>query len=466
MARGYRLGTALVLALILAAGTSQPAAAKPASAAEAAAAKEMLKKGVGFRTVEGQGQVPAYAAYLASILKAAGYADGDIEIAPIGETATLVATLRGTTQAKPIVLLGHMDVVEAKPADWERDPFTAVEENGYIFGRGAEDNKYDVTMMVATMARLKKEGFKPKRDIVLALSGDEETAMKTTRALAQKFKHAELALNGDGGGGLLSATGKPLFYALQAGEKSYADFEVTITDAGGHSSAPTPTNPIYRLARALDRLAAYKFPNQANELTKASLTAASKQVGGQLGAAMARYAANPGDAAAAEVIASKSEYVGQIRTTCVATMVSGGHAQNALPQRATANINCRIFPGTSIDAIKTELSKVLADGSAKIAVLDDPTASDASPLRPDVVNAVTRAVQARYPGLPATPNMSAGATDSLHFRAQGVPSYGVASLFMRAEDGFAHGLNERVPSGTIADALGQWHSVLTELGSK
>ncbi|MCJ8156413.1 M20/M25/M40 family metallo-hydrolase [Sphingomonas sp. LaA6.9] len=466
MTKAYRTGTALVLGLALAAGASQPAHAKPASAVQATEAKDMLKKGVGFRTVEGQGQVPAYAAYLASVLKAAGYADSDIEITPMGETATLVATLKGATREKPIVLLGHMDVVEAKAADWTRDPFTAVEENGYVFGRGAEDNKYDVTMMVATMARLKKEGFKPKRDIVLALSGDEETSMLTTRALAQKFKGAGMALNGDGGGGLLDEAGKPLFYGLQAGEKSYADFEVAITDAGGHSSAPTPTNPIYRLSRALDRLAAYKFPNLANELTKASLTAASKQVGGELGAAMARYATNPADSAAAEIIASKPEYVGQIRTTCVATMVSGGHAQNALPQRATANINCRIFPGTSIDTIKAELAKVMADDSAKITVLDDPTASDASPLRPDVMNAVTRAVRARYPGIAVTPSMSAGATDSLHFRAQGVPSYGVASLFMRAEDGYAHGLNERVPVDTIGDALGQWHSVLTELGSK
>lgn len=466
MTKAYRTGTALVLGLALAAGAGQPAHAKPASAVQATEAKDMLKKGVGFRTVEGQGQVPAYAAYLASVLKAAGYADSDIEITPMGETATLVATLKGATREKPIVLLGHMDVVEAKAADWTRDPFTAVEENGYVFGRGAEDNKYDVTMMVATMARLKKEGFKPKRDIVLALSGDEETSMLTTRALAQKFKGAGMALNGDGGGGLLDEAGKPLFYGLQAGEKSYADFEVAITDAGGHSSAPTPTNPIYRLSRALDRLAAYKFPNLANELTKASLTAASKQVGGELGAAMARYATNPADSAAAEIIASKPEYVGQIRTTCVATMVSGGHAQNALPQRATANINCRIFPGTSIDTIKAELAKVMADDSAKITVLDDPTASDASPLRPDVMNAVTRAVRARYPGIAVTPSMSAGATDSLHFRAQGVPSYGVASLFMRAEDGYAHGLNERVPVDTIGDALGQWHSVLTELGSK
>lgn len=458
---GMKLGMALMLSV-----SAAPLMAKEAraTAADVAAAKEILKKSVSFRTVAGQGQVPAFAAYLASVLKAAGYADSDVEITPLGETAMLTATLRGTTRAKPIVLLGHMDVVAANPADWARDPFTAVEEGDYIFGRGAEDNKYDVTMMVATMARLKREGFRPKRDIILALSGDEETGMLTTRALAQKFKGAELALNGDGGGGILGPDHKPVLYSLQAGEKTYTDYQIEITDPGGHSSAPTSTNAIYRMAKVLDRLGAYRFPVQSNELTVASLKAASKQLGGELGEAMARYAADPTDAAAAETISAKPEYVGQIRTTCTATMVDAGHAPNALPQRATANVNCRIFPGVSIDTIKAKLAEIIADPSAKITVLGDPAFSDASPLRPDVMNAMTKAIRARYPKLEIAPGMSAGATDSLHFRALGVPSYGVSSLFMRPEDGFAHGLNERVPVATIGAALDQWHSVLTDIG--
>ncbi|WP_184015922.1 M20/M25/M40 family metallo-hydrolase [Sphingobium boeckii] len=454
---------AAVATLMLGSGS---AAFAKASAADVAAAKALLMKGVGFRTVEGQGQVPAYAAYIASVLKQAGYADTDIEITPMGETATLAATLKGTTRGKPIVLLGHMDVVEAKAADWTRDPFVAVEENGYVFGRGSEDNKYDVTLMIATMAKLKKEGFKPRRDIILVLSGDEETEMKTTAALAEKYKGAEFALNGDGGGGLLSEDGKPLFYGLQAGEKSYADYQIAFTDPGGHSSAPTTTNPVYRLAKALDRVGGYHFPNQINELTKASLTAASTQVGGEVGAAMARYARNPNDAAAADLIATRPEYVGQVRTTCVATMVNAGHAQNALPQSATANINCRIFPGVSVEAIQAKLTEVVADATAKVTVLGDPLASDASPLRKDVVAAVTKAVNARYPGLTITPSMSAGATDSLYFRALGVPSYGVSSLFARSEDSFAHGLNERVDIRTLGAALDQWESVLRDIGSQ
>ena len=422
-------------------------------------------KSVGFRTVAGQGQVPGYAAYLASILKEAGFAPGDIEIAPVGDTAALIARYRGSDpKLKPIVLLGHMDVVEAKAEDWERSPFTAVEENGYIFGRGSEDNKFDVAMMVATLARLKREGYKPRREIVLALSGAEETDWASTRYLAEQLKGAELVLNGDGGGGTLDSKNQPIVYGLQAGEKTYADFQIEVTDPGGHSSAPTGSNAIYRLAKALDRLGAYRFTPMANELTIASLRAASRQVGGELGAAMARFAANPKDMAAADLISSKPEYVGQIRTTCVATMVNGGHAANALPQRATANVNCRIFPGVSVDAVRQELTRVIADPQAKITLpnSDNPFA-DASPLRPDVMRAVTKAVKARYPKLEVTPSMSAGASDSLIFRAAGVPSYGVSGLFQRAEDSFAHGLNERVPVNQIAPALAHWRTLVTEL---
>lgn len=456
------IGGSVLAAAMACAATAQ---AKPPSAAQVEQAKDILKRSIGYRTVEGRGQTMAYAEYLASVLKAAGYADGDIAITPTDGTATLEATLKGTTDARPILLSVHMDVVEAKPADWERDPFTAVEENGYIYGRGAEDNKYDLAMLVATLARLRQEGFRPKRSIILAASGDEETAMKTTRALAKKLAGAEMVLNGDGGGGLLNADGKPIVYTLQAGEKTYVDFTVAFTDPGGHSSAPTPGNPIYRLSRALTRLGDHRFPNMINELTRASLTAASTQLGGDVGAAMARYVADPQDAAAADVIASRPEYVGQIRTTCVATMVDAGHAENALPQRASANVNCRIFPGVSIQAVRDELTRVIADGSAQISYDSDTTASDASPLRKDVMEAVTRAVRKRYPGLAVTPSMSAGATDSLHFRAAGIPSYGVSALFMRAEDGFAHGLNERVPVAGIPGALDQWHSVLIELAS-
>ena len=433
------------------------------AAADAGAAKDILMRSVAFRTVQGAGQVPKLAAYYADILKKAGFADADVVITPMGETATFAATIKGRDAAlKPLLMIGHMDVVEADPKDWTRDPFVPVEENGYIFGRGAEDNKYDVAMMVATLAQLKKEGWKPRRTVTLLLSGDEETDMATTRALAAQYQDAEMLLNGDGGGGLLSEEGKPVLYQLQAGEKTYADFEIGFSDAGGHSSAPTPGNPIYRLAKAIDRIAAFQFPLMRNELTKASLTLSADRIGGEVGEAMRRFA-ETGDPKAAEILSSRPEFVGQVRTTCIATMAQAGHALNALPQSAKVSVNCRIFPGVAIEDVKAQLTKVVNDPSATITTLGDPTGSDASPLREDVMQAVRDAVLARAPGIAIMPGMSAGATDSVHFRALGVPSYGVSSLFMRAEDGFAHGLNERVPVAGIRESLEQWDRVVRAL---
>lgn len=286
--------------------------------------------------------------------------------------------------------------------------------------------------------------------------------MVTTKALAARYKGLELLLNGDGGGGLLNDDGKPVLYQLQAGEKTYADFEIGFTDAGGHSSAPTAGNPIYRLAKAIDRIAAYQFPPMRNELTRASLALSADRIGGDVGAAMKAYA-DTGDAAAADLLSSRPEFVGQVRTTCVATMLGGGHALNALPQSARVSVNCRIFPGVAIDAVKAELGKVIADDGASVKTLGDPLASDASPLRADVMKAVKDAVTARAPGVTVMPGMSAGATDSLYFRALGVPSYGVSSLFMKAQDGFAHGLNERVPVAGIGASLAQWDAVVRAL---
>lgn len=454
--RNLSLPLALAAALVAAA----PVHAKPA---DPAAAKQILKDSIAIPTVKGRGKVPELAAYYAGVLKAAGYADSDIEITPMGETATLAVTLRGTTDKKPILLLGHMDVVEADPKDWTRDPFVPVEEDGYIFGRGSEDNKFDIAMMVAAMAQLKQEGFRPNRSIILLLTGDEETEMATTRALAAKYKNAEFALNGDGGGGLIGEDGKPQYYGLQAGEKTYADFTLEVTNAGGHSSRPAPVNAIVQLANALAKVGAYRFPAQINELTKVGLPIVADQVGGEIGAALKAFAADPADTKAIEAIRADPEYVGQIGTTCVPTLVKGGHAENALPQRATANINCRIFPGVAVEAVRAELERVIADPAVKVLPDADASASDASPLRPDVMAAVKKAVHARAPGLPIIPSMSAGATDSYHFRMNGVPSYGVAGLFSKASDSFAHGLNERVPVAAIAPALAHWDSLLRDL---
>ncbi|MDQ6646301.1 MAG: M20/M25/M40 family metallo-hydrolase [Pseudomonadota bacterium] len=425
----------------------------------------LLKHAISIRTVEGQQQVPILAAYLADKLKAGGFAAGDVEIIPVGETAALAARYRGTGKGKPILLSGHMDVVVAKREDWIRDPFTLIEENGYLYGRGVADMKTHVVVLVETLIRLKREGFKPSRDLILLLSGDEETTAASTRELVKRYHDAEFLLNADGiSGSLDTDTGKPTMYFLQAAEKTYADFQITVTAAGGHSSEPSADNAIYRLAHIIERVAAYQFPLQSNPITLASMRTFGAVTPGPMGAAMTRFAAHPDDAAAAAVISADPESVGQIRTTCVATMLNGGHALNALPQRASVDVNCRIFPGTSVDSVRTTLTGVIDDASATLTVLPPPpVTSPPSPLRADVIAAATDAVHERFPGVIVVPGMSAGASDSMYFRNAGVPSYGISGTFAKPNDTFMHGLNERLPASEVAADLAFWHHVLIQL---
>jgi len=426
---------------------------------------EILKKSIAFPTVAGRGQTPAYAAYVKSVLVTAGFKESEIEIREMAGTAWLTARYPGADPTKKaIVVSGHMDVVEARREDWARDPFVPVVEGGYVYGRGANDNKFDVSVVVATLANLRKQGWKPGRDIVLALSGDEETVMATTADLAQRLKGAEMVLNADGGGGSLDEAGKPIAYGIQGAEKTYADFTIGLTDPGGHSSRPTPTNAIYRLTRALDRLAAYRFPPMQNEITKAQWLAQASNTPGPDGEAMRKFAADPKDPAAIERLSANPSYNAGLRTTCVTTMISGGHAPNALPQKASATVNCRIFPGTSSESVRQTLVQVIAEPTATVTRVDDGSIdSPASPLRPDLMAAITKAVHAQHPGLPVVPSQAAGATDSMHFRAQGVPSYGVSGLFMKSGDGFSHGLNEKAPVGAIDGSLAHWDSILRDL---
>ncbi len=428
-------------------------------------ALELLKTGIGFRTVIPGDQVKPYAEYLKGVLVAHGYKPAEIRIEPVFGSSVLIARYPGSDPSKkPIVIIDHMDVVEAKPADWTRDPFKAVVENGYVYGRGAIDDKFDVSMVVTVLGKLRREGWTPGRDVILALSGDEETLQQTARVFAKEFKNAELVLNGDAGGGLLSEDGKPVLYGLQAAEKTYADFQIIVTNPGGHSSRPGKVNAIYEMGQDLARLSAYQFPAMQSDITMAGFKAEAAKASGALGDALRRYVANPKDEQAIAALSEDPDFVGQLRTTCVATMIDGGHATNALPQKVTANVNCRIFPGVPSEEVRKTIEKVIADPKARIERQNDGAIdAGASPLRPDVIAAVTKAVQARYPGLAVVPNMSAGATDSMFFRAVGVPAYGVGGAFMKASDDFAHGLNERVPVDTIDGTLFQWESILKDL---
>ncbi len=450
------------IALVL---LATPAGGEPdlTPAAQEERALDILTRSVNFRSVEGDAALGAYADYLAGLLIKGGFARGDVEVDRSGPAPTLVATYQGKTDAPPLLISGHLDVVAADPADWTRDPFSAVVEDGFVFGRGSYDNKFDVSMAVATLLRLKEEGFTPKRDVALVLSGDEETMMATTETLSKRFKGAFLALNTDGGGGTLREDGTPLAYNLQTAEKTYADYEITFTNPGGHSSRPSKENAIYRLARAIERIGAYDFPAQATDTTREFFRVTGAMTEGPLGKAMLRYAEKPTDKKAIAALRADPEYVGQLGTTCVATMLDGGHALNALPQRASVSVNCRIFPGVGPKEVEAQLLAVVDDEGATIRRLENTLAGPPSPMREDVSSAVRKAIERRYPGLPVIPQMSAGATDSLHFRLQGVDSYGVAGLFMKPSDDFSHGLNERAPVASIDGALDHWHVLITEL---
>ena len=456
----------LIAACIVLIAAWAPPARSDAAAQALPEMMDMLRHAIAAQTVEGKNQVPAFAQYLAGKLESAGFAQSDIEIIPVEHTAALVVHYRGSDKSlRPILLSAHMDVVAANPADWQRDPFKLIEENGYLYGRGVADMKTNMIALVETFMRFKREHCVPKRSMIMVFSGDEETDMASTRELAKRYHDAEFLLNADVGGGTLNAQGKPVVYEIQAAEKTYADFKLTVTSAGGHSSEPdVPKNAIYRLAKALDRIAAYQFPVQHSEITLASLKATGEHNTGPIAAAMRAFAANPNDAKAAATLSADPAYVGQIRTTCVATMLDGGHALNALPQRTDANINCRIFPGTHIASVQATLAKVIDDPSVKITVRQPPPVeSPASPLRKDVVDAVSAVVHQRYPGLDIVPGMSAGASDSMYFRNAGVPSYGVDPSFSKPNDTFAHGLNEKLLASNVPWALEFWDKLLTKL---
>jgi acetylornithine deacetylase/succinyl-diaminopimelate desuccinylase-like protein len=435
-----------------------------------AKARAIFERVIAFETEEGMGQVPVMAEYLAGEFRAAGIPATDINILPVGETASLVARYRGDgSGGRPIVLMAHMDVVTARPEDWERDPFKLIEENGYFYGRGTLDVKGGVTAITSTLLRLKAEKFVPTRDLIVVFSGDEETWQKTAADLVTNHKDlvdAEYALNADGGGGRLDdKTGAPISYSLQTAEKSYADFELSTRNPGGHSSQPRADNAIYDLADVLKRIQAFQFPVMYNDTTVSYFRIMAKQESGEVAEALRRFAEHPGDPAAAATLSHYYSYVGMTRTTCVATTLRGGHAPNALPQSATVNVNCRIFPGVPIDTVRETLQQVAGD-EVTIATMGTPISSPPAPLRKDIVDAVTRAVHERHPGIPIIPSQSSGASDAIWFNPAGIPTYGVGETFIKDSDDFAHGLNERISTKSFYDGLEYWHSLVTQLAGR
>lgn len=441
--------------------------ATPALAAEQAKARELFARVIGFRSIAPGYETPQLAEFLAGELRAAGFAERDMLLGRLDETAYLVVRYRGRAPTgkaacKPILLLSHLDVVPALKEHWKRDPFRLDEANGFFYGRGTLDVKSGVTTLVALFQRLKAENFVPDRDLVLVLSGDEETTGATTRKLIEEHRDwvdAEYALNSDAGGGRLDHDNRARSYNLQTAEKTYASYRLSAYNPGGHSSEPRADNAIYELADALKAVQAYEFPVQWSDTTLGFFRATAATTDGPLGEAMRAFATDPRDAAAAAALARNPSYIGATRTTCIATMLRAGHAENALPQQASATVNCRIFPGVTPQAVRETLQQVVG-ARIEVEVLDEPRYSDASPLRSDVLQAVTAAVHARHPGIPIIPVQESGATDGLFYRAAGIPTYGVGGTFIRDEDQFAHGLDERIPVQSFYDGLEHWYRIV------
>lgn len=455
----------IVSSLALVGAASAKDAAYPQAEAQTL---DLAQKAIAIRSVRGEGNRTIDVANLfRDALLKGGWQAGDIEVTPVDDTAYIIATWKGSDPSlKPVVISGHMDVVEAKREDWERDPFVPVVENGILYGRGASDMKFDGALALSTLIELRRQGFKPKRTIVIEFSGDEETTMKTSAIIAEKLKNAELVINVDGGGGTLDeATGKPLYWTWQGAEKTYADYRLEVTNPGGHSSAPRPDNAIVQLSQALVKVGAYRFKAEQNDITRGYFEKAAPFTDRpEIAAAMRAFAANPADEKALATLRADPSMVGKVGTTCVPTMLGGGHAENALPQRAFANINCRIFPGHTKEAIMAELAQVVGDPAVKISdVTEGSVASPASPLRPDLMKAVTRAMTKAYPKVPLIPSQASGASDSMWFRALGVPSYGLSPSFSKDSEDFSHGLNERTRLSNIRPGITYYLTLITDL---
>jgi acetylornithine deacetylase/succinyl-diaminopimelate desuccinylase-like protein len=417
-----------------------------------AAFKSLYKELVETNTSLSVGSCTLAAERMAARLKAAGFKDSDIRLFSIPEKPKeggLVAVLPGSDpKAGAILLLSHLDVVEAKREDWTRDPFTLIEENGYFYGRGTSDDKTHGAIFTDAMIRLKAAGKPLRRTLKLALTCGEETggAFNGAEWLVKNHKDwiaADFALN-EGGQGTRDATGKPISLGMQAGEKVYQDFRIEATNPGGHSSRPRPDNAIYELAEALARIGRYEFPVQFSETTRAYFEARAAMDGSFAGAAMRALLANPEDKSANNIVSKDPTLHSMLRTTCVATTLDGGHANNALPQRAGANINCRMFPGDPVENVRAQLVKAAANPALTIVPSGElsPTPPP-PPLSPLVYGTAKALAEKHFPGVPMLPTMAIGATDGRFLNAYGIPTYGVPGRFMDPDGNGVHGLNER-----------------------
>jgi acetylornithine deacetylase/succinyl-diaminopimelate desuccinylase-like protein len=429
---------------------SRPAAAEGLTPSQKLAL-DVYKELVEINTVTATGDTAKAAEAMGARLRAAGFAEDDVHVfSPAPHKGNLVARFRGTGARKPILLVAHIDVVPASREDWSTDPFKLIEQDGYFYARGSGDDKYMAASFVANLIRYKQEGYKPERDIIVALETDEEVLDRDALGIQWLLKNhrdlidAEFALNEGGGVGLKD--GKPIRNSVQTSEKVSLSYALTVKNKGGHSALPVKDNAIYRLAAGLTRLAAFSFPVNLNETTRAYFERTAQMEGGQLADDLRAVLAGQTDPASVPVarLSANPSYNAQLRTTCVATMLEGGSAVNALPQLATAKVNCRIMPGEPVDGVKATLERVLADDQIVVTQIDQPTLSAPSALSDNIIGPITKLSAEFWPGAVVLPIMSAGATDGSYLRNAGIPTYGHSGLAGDVGESRAHGRDERI----------------------
>ena len=432
-------------------------------------AREIFQQLIEINTADSSGDNTRAADAMAARFRAAGFPESDIHVlAPVARKGNLVVRLHGTGAARPILFLGHLDVVEALRSDWPFDPFVFRQQDGYFYGRGTSDMKGDDATLVAAFLRMKRENFHPARDLILALTADEEGGTANGADwLVQRHRDlidAQFCVNTDAGGGHIK-NGKHIYMAMQAAEKVFLSFKLEVTNNGGHSSLPTRDNAIYHLADGLSRLAKFDFPVHFFDVTRAAFERGANIYGGQLGTDLKTMVQNPNDAAAIARLSAIPLYNAQMRTTCVATMLSAGHAENALPQLATATVNCRLLPVDKAADIKRTLEQVLADPKIAVTEMREPVITPYTPIDPNVMAAVTASTNKLWPGIPIVPAMDTGASDGIFLIRAGIPTYGVNGIFNDEDDYRAHGRSERILVKSFDDAVDFIYDLVTRLAN-
>jgi acetylornithine deacetylase/succinyl-diaminopimelate desuccinylase-like protein len=441
-------------------------------------AREIFKELIEINTTDSSGNVTTAAEAMAKRLREAGFLEPDVVVAgPAERKKNLIARIHGSGKRRPILFIAHLDVVEARREDWTTDPFQLVEKDGRFYGRGTIDIKDGDAILVANFIRLKKEGFQPDRDLILALTADEEggnnNGIEWLLNHHREWIDADYCVNLDGGD-FMSEHGKKLYAAVQASEKVYVDFELEVRNPGGHSSRPVADNAIYHLAEGLTRLSRFTFPAELNEIARAMLDRSAEFHSGQEAADMKAAAQSPPNEAAVARLSENPFYNAILRTTCVATRFDAGHANNALPQRARANVNCRILPGQDPAQVRAALVRVLADSQISVNFVEqrdsdgklvEPVGVPPSPLRPDVMKSLEGVVHAMWPALPVLPVMDTGASDGRYLRMNGIPTYGISGVFLDLDNRRAHGQDENVRIEDFFDGVDFNYRLIKALSS-